>query len=149
VLRPYANDLVLIGGWVPYLQMKYGRASVSVVETSLTTEADLVVDSVLPRAGRSTIVELLEQVGFRPLGETGVVWARDPAFGETIEFFVAHRGQARSIGEPTAIHEQPGLHALSLDHLRIVGRFTEPSCCPARRRPSRRSRFACRAWAHT
>lgn len=45
LLREYAGDLVLVGGWVPYLHLTYGNASGSSVRTSWTGEADLVVPS--------------------------------------------------------------------------------------------------------
>lgn len=115
---------MLIGGWVPYLQMKYGRAASPWARTSRTSEADLVVPSGLRRKNRRPIVELLEEADFRPL-ENRVVWTRDPEYGEKIEFFQTHHGTARSRGQPATLPEQPGLQALSLDRLWIVETFTE------------------------
>lgn len=130
LLRDYADDLVLVGGWVPYLQMKYGRAGSPGVRTSRTGEADLVLPSGLRRGDRRPIVELLEEAGFEPLEDARVVWARDPEHGEKIEFFQPHSGTARSRGRPTRPPEQPGLGALALDHLWIMERFTEPLLIP-------------------
>lgn len=130
VLREYADDLVLVGGWVPYLQMKYGRASSPRARTSRTGEADLVLPSGLRRGERRPIVELLEAAKFRPLDAERVVWGRDPEHGEKIEFFQPHTGTARSLGRAASQPEQPGLAALSLDHLWIMERFNEPLLIP-------------------
>jgi len=47
-VKAYLPDLVLIGGWVPWLYLQ-GRGR----ETSQTLEADLLVPSSLPQKGRS------------------------------------------------------------------------------------------------
>ena len=124
-LAPYLEDLVLVGGWVPYLHLTYGRGAVEGASTSLTGEADLLLPAGLDRGERRPIAEILEEAGFRPLGKSRVVWAREVERGEKIEFLRTHRGPALSRGRPFPIPDQPRLRALSLDHLRIQERFTE------------------------
>jgi hypothetical protein len=66
-LRPYAEDMLLIGGWAPYLHLTYGRAAEEGARTSLTAEADLVVPGRLPRGERPPVAEILEGAGYHRL----------------------------------------------------------------------------------
>ena len=43
-LRPYLDEIVIIGGWVPYLYKRYGGFESWQSETSLTAEVDVLVD---------------------------------------------------------------------------------------------------------
>ena len=43
-LRGYAEDMLLIGGWVPYLHLAYGRAAEKGARTSLTTPSPALGD---------------------------------------------------------------------------------------------------------
>lgn len=119
-LREYADELVLIGGWVPYLHFTYGDVASPEATVSLTAEADLLVPANLPAEGRKAIAEILEEAAFNPVGETGIVWGRDVQGGERIEFLLAHRGPALRAGRPIPIAQQPGLRALPLDHLWVL-----------------------------
>lgn len=131
-LREYRDALVLVGGWVPYLHLRYGRATVPVPRTSLTSEADLLVPAGFERGDRRPIAEILRQAGFEPRGAAGVVWAREPEQGgETIEFLHPFEGPARSRGEPRDLPDQPDLKVLLLDHLRVMQDFTETLLIPA------------------
>lgn len=47
VLREYADELILIGGWVPRLHLEFGRAAVSSPRTSFTTEADILIPTIV------------------------------------------------------------------------------------------------------
>ncbi len=116
-LREYLGDLVLIGGWVPYLHFKYGDLGTPDATVSLTAEADLMVPANLAAEGRKAITEILEEAAFDPVGETGVVWGRDVKGGERIEFLLPRRGPTLRAGRPVPIAQQPGLRALPLDHL--------------------------------
>lgn len=129
-LADYTDDLILVGGWVPYLHLTYGRPEGRGGQTSLTTEADLVLPQRLSPGNRRPIRNVLEEAGFRPLGETGVIWAREEGQGETIEFLQQHRGPAQSRGTPAPVEEQPGIQALSLDHLWVLAAFTENLVVP-------------------
>lgn len=121
----YREDVVLVGGWVPYLHLRYGRASEANGRTSLTTEADIALPSRLAREGRRPLHEMLREEGFRPQGDTGVIWSREAERGQTIEFLQLHRGPAESRGKPGPVEEQPGIRALRLTHLWPLRTFTE------------------------
>lgn len=126
VLRDYRDDLVLIGGWVPYLQLTYGRARSPGARTSLTVETDLLVPGNLEPGARRPIAEILAAAGFTMLGESGAVWAR-PADegGARIEFMTPTVGpQRRRSGYPN-VSGQPQLRAVDLAHLEVMARFNE------------------------
>lgn len=121
-LRDYLPDLVLIGGWVPYLYRRYGGLGAWSSGESLTFEVDLLADIELPAKGRATIAESLRAAGFRPVNESEspAVWVLDPEKGERVEFFVPHRGPARRRGHTLAVVDQPGLGGISLDGLSFL-----------------------------
>ncbi|HET6763556.1 MAG TPA: hypothetical protein VFH27_07780, partial [Longimicrobiaceae bacterium] len=48
-LRPYLDDVVIIGGWVPYLYKRYGGLTSWQANTSLTAEVDVLVDRRMPK----------------------------------------------------------------------------------------------------
>jgi len=58
-LRGYAEELLLVGGWVPYLHLTYGRAAEHGARTSLTAEPDVVVPRKLPSGGRPSVADIL------------------------------------------------------------------------------------------
>lgn len=124
-LREYLSDLILIGGWVPYLHFRYGDVANPDAAVSLTVEADLIVPARLPAEGRRAVTEILEEAAFNPIGESGVVWGRDIEGGEKIEFFIPHGGPAARATRPVQIGEQPGLRALPLDHLWVLQASTD------------------------
>jgi hypothetical protein len=130
-LRPYAEDMLLIGGWAPYLHLTYGRAAEEGARTSLTAEADLVVPGRLPRGERPPVAEILEGAGYHRLLAAAAVWEKAPEHGERIEFFQTHRGPASRLSTIRPVGDQPGLEALSLDHLWILGAFTDFVLVPA------------------
>ena len=123
--------MLLIGGWVPYLHLTYGRAAEEGARTSLTAEADLVVPGRLPPGERPPVAEILEAAGYHRLPAAAAVWEKAPEHGERIEFFQAHRGPASRLSTIRPVEDQPGLEALSLDHLWILGAFTEFVLVPA------------------
>lgn len=131
ILHDYMDALILVGGWVPHLHLRSGRAAVSAPRTSLTSEADLLIPGDLRRGHRRPIVEILREAGFEPRGETGVIWAREPSKGgEVIEFLSPLHGPARNRGQPTSLADQPDLRVLSLDHLHVLEEFTETLSIP-------------------
>ncbi len=123
-LAEYLGDLILVGGWVPYLHLTYGEALTPGARTSLTADADIVVPTTLEFDERRPISEALQESGFRPLGDSRVVWVREPERGETIEFLQPHEGTARSRGTARSIQGQPGIRVLLLEHLWVLERFT-------------------------
>lgn len=122
-LEPYLSDLVLIGGWVPYLYHHYGRFGGWSGRDTLTRELDLLVDQPLHSAGRRPLAALLLEARFRV--EAPAVWVRDLAVGEKIEFLTTFHGTARGKGYPVALEGQPGLSAIPLPGLELLRDHTE------------------------
>lgn len=144
VLRDYAGDLILIGGWVPFLHLTHGRSTVALPRTSRTREADLLLPRQMRRNARRPIAEILRDAAFERRGPGGVIWVREPAErGEMIEFIQALTGPARDRGAPGPVSDQPDLKALKLDHLRVMEDFTETVLLPPVR-GLERWRSACR-----
>ena len=130
VLDEYADDLILIGGWVPHIHLTHGRPAVEDARTSLTTEADLLVPARMLRGDRRSIAEVLRAAGFTSRAE-GVVWFREPAKGgEKIEFLKVLKGPATRRGSPGPVPDQPELRALALDHLQVMEEFNETVLIP-------------------
>ena len=124
-LNEYSDDLILIGGWVPYIQLSYGRGAVPSVRTSLTMEADVLVPRHLAPSDRRPIAEVLTAAGFTSQAG-GVVWVRDhEVSGERIEFMQPLRGPAPGRGTARVVPDQPELRALALDHLQVMEDFNE------------------------
>lgn len=130
-LRGYLDELLLIGGWVPYLHLTYGRAAEESARTSLTAEADLVVPGRLPPGDRPPVAEILTGAGYHRLPTAAAVWEKAPEQGERIEFFQPHRGPAAHLSRSRPVEEQLGLQALSLDHLWVLETFTDFVPVPA------------------
>lgn len=130
-LRAYGEDVLLIGGWVPYLHLTYGPAAEKGARTSLTAEADLVVPGRLPPGDRPPVAEILDAAGYHRLPAAAAVWEKAPEHGERIEFFQIHRGPASRLSTIRPVEDQPGLEALSLDQLWILGAFTDVLLIPA------------------
>lgn len=125
-LEPYRSNLVLIGGWVPYLYRHYGGFAAWGGEDTLTFELDVLVERPLPSAGRPPLVDVLRGAGFRP--EEGqspaAVWVRDGSAGERIEFITVHCGTAQGQGHVVPLTEQPGIGAIPLTELEVIRSHT-------------------------
>ncbi|HEX8692560.1 MAG TPA: GSU2403 family nucleotidyltransferase fold protein [Longimicrobium sp.] len=132
-LRPYLNELVIVGGWVPYLYKRYGGFASWMTSTSLTAEVDVLVDRPLLPAGRPSIPEILRKAGFRPAVEEGglAVWERDVRSGEKIEFLVPHQGASRQEGAVVPVTAQNGMGAIPLGGLDFMRRFRRRLAIPA------------------
>jgi hypothetical protein len=126
-LRPYLDEIVVIGGWVPYLYKRYGGFRTWNAETSETAEVDVLVDRSLPPGERPSIPELLRRAGFRPSEEGGslAVWEGDVRAGEKIEFLVSHRGTGRRQGAVVSVAAQNGMGAIPLGGLDFMRRFRQ------------------------
>lgn len=125
-LRAYLPDIVVIGGWVPHLYMRYGGFATWNGRLSLTAEVDVLVSTTIATDSRLPITELLGDEGFTP-GNGSVpaaVWTNAPERGERVEFLVAHGGTRAGIGRARALPQQPKLSAISLPELEIMGKFT-------------------------
>lgn len=99
-LRPYLDEMVIIGGWVPHLYRRHGGFSSWPAGLSLTAEVDVLVERPLPPGDRPMVAEILRESGFHTdvEGAAGAVWLGDVAAGEKIEFLVPHRGTGRRQG---------------------------------------------------
>lgn len=117
-MEPYLPDLVLIGGWVPYLYRHYGPFGEWSGQDTLTRELDVLVGQPLPDEGRLPLATLLTEARF--LARTPAVWMRDIEAGERIEFLTAHHGVARGSGIPIPLTGQPGLSAIPLPGLEVL-----------------------------
>lgn len=120
-LGPYRKDLILIGGWVPYLYQRFGGFPEWQMEIARTVELDLVIPSPLASEERPPLAKILGDAGFSPIsGNEGAIWIRDGADDEMIEFFTAHEGTARQMGKPRQISGQTALAAISLTQLPLL-----------------------------
>jgi hypothetical protein len=131
-LRPYLDEIVIIGGWVPYLYKRYGGFSLWNANTSLTAEVDVLVDRPLPPGERPSIPELLRRADFRPSEEEGglAVWEGDVQAGEKIEFLVPHEGTSRQEGTVVPVTAQSGMAAIPLGGLEFMRRFKQKLALP-------------------
>lgn len=132
-LEPYLGEIVIIGGWVPYLYRQYGGLSTWRGRLSMTQEVDVLVRSEIPPDGRDTIAETLRAAGFVATANTNTaaVWTNDPASGEKIEFLVPHAGPSRTLGQIVGVMQQPGVGAVALDRLDLLQRHTRRLRIPA------------------
>lgn len=97
-LRAFLLDLVLIGGWVPYLYRLYGGFSEWGAQLSGTTELDLLITPPTRRDDGETLADALRRAGFEQRA-AGAIWeSGDPE--ARIEFMTLHGGTARSLASP-------------------------------------------------
>ncbi len=130
-LGPYLADLVLIGGWVPYLHRRYGGIERWDAELSFTSELDvLVATGRLDARERPPLADLLQQAGLRPANTShgsatgAAVWTAADGGSTAIEFLIPHTGPLRSRNPPVAVRGQQGIAALMLTDLGILERHT-------------------------
>lgn len=124
--RAYLTDIVIIGGWVPYLYQRYGPFPAWRGRLALTAEVDILVSRELPTADRPAIPEILKLAGFRPVytGPSAAVWANEPERGEKVEFLVPRSGPYRDLGNVVPVRAQRGMGAISLTELHVLQRHT-------------------------
>ena len=136
-LRPYLDDLVVIGGWVPYLYREYGGFHRWNGRLSFTAEVDVLVERPIPAGDRPPIADLLRGAGFAPdpavSTPSSAVWQNDPKQGEKVEFLVSHQGTARQLGSPVVVPEQRELAAIGLQGLDLLHRHTSTLKVPTGR----------------
>lgn len=125
-LRDYLPELVVIGGWVPYLHRQYGGFRRWDAPVLLTVELDVLLEHPLPRAERPSLPDLLHAASFLPAGAAGgnAVWIGEIEAGEKIEFLTPHRGTARGVGLPVPVAGQAGLAAIPLPQLDLLAKHT-------------------------
>lgn len=132
-VRDYLGELVLIGGWVPFVYRHYGPFETWTGAESRTFEVDLAVPTNLPPSKRGPLSQRLRVAGFEPSAEreAAAVWVHEPATGEKIEFFMSHAGHTRAIGRVRPVHDQTGLGAISLEGLWFLTEYSRALRLPA------------------
>jgi hypothetical protein len=118
VLAPYLDEIVIVGGWVPFLYNRYGQMP-SPHPLLRTMDIDVVVPRHLEECGRLTIDELLLRAGYEAhiYGSDVPVVKYELASPVTeIEFLTPE------IGKPgkAALTVQRGLTAQALRYLQIL-----------------------------
>jgi len=118
VLAPYLDEIVIVGGWVPFLYNKYGEIP-SPHPLLRTMDIDVVVPRRVEEHGRPTIDELLSRAGYeaRIYGSDVTVVKYELASPVTeIEFLTPEVGRPGK----TALAVQHGLTAQALRYLQIL-----------------------------
>lgn len=130
-LRAYLPEIVIIGGWVPYLYREYGPIPWG-TRLSLTAEVDMLISRELPPRGRQPVVDILAAAGFRSgnSDEPSAVWANDPERGEKVEFMVPHEGPFEELQTVVPIRRQAGLGGISLMSLEVMQRHIRTITVP-------------------
>lgn len=125
-LRPYLKDVVLIGGWVPFLYRKYGGFREWRSRISRTAELDVLVIPPLPAGERPSLAKILTDAGFQPADKSGAaaLWEADPRLGEVIEFLVPHEGTAKQVGRVRSVSGQAGVGGISLPALDLLHQYS-------------------------
>lgn len=118
VLAPYLDEIVIVGGWVPFLYRRYGQMP-SRHPSLRTMDIDVVVPRHVEERGRPTINELLSSAGYeaRVYGSDVPVVKYELTSPVTeIEFLMPQ------VGRPSkaALAVQHGLTAQALRYLQIL-----------------------------
>jgi hypothetical protein len=117
-LKPYLDDIVVVGGWVPFLYRKYGNMPARHPSVR-TTDIDIAVPRNVPDKGRPTIDNLLLKAGYtvQIFGSQGGAVKYEMAAPPTeIEFITPEIGKP---GEPSIV-VQSGLRAQALRYVQIL-----------------------------
>ena len=118
VLSPYLDEIVVVGGWVPFLYDRYGQMP-SPHPLPRTIDVDVVVPRHVEEHGRPTIDDLLSSAGYKArvsASEVPVVKYELVSPVTEIEFLTPE------IGRPgkAALAVQRGLTAQALRYLQIL-----------------------------
>ena len=117
-LKPYHEEIVVVGGWVPFIYRKYGNMPARHPSVR-TTDIDIAVPLQVPDKGRPTVDNLLSKAGYKAqiFGSYGSVVKYVLATPPTeIEFITPEIGKA---GEPSIV-VQSGLRAQALRYVQIL-----------------------------
>lgn len=122
-LEPYADEYVLIGGWVPWLYKRYGDLNWG-GRLSGTTELDIVVKPVIEAGLRLPLSEILKRNELEPVdGAThSAIWVHKRDQTDAIELFTPWAGPAKG-AHTVRVEGQPGIDALALQKLELVREF--------------------------
>lgn len=123
VLAPYLDEIVIVGGWVPFLYKTYGQMP-SPHPLLRTMDIDVVVPRHVEEHGRPTIDEMLSRAGYkaRIYGSDVSVVKYELTFPATeIEFLTPEIGKSGK----AVLAVQRGLWAQALRYLEILLENTE------------------------
>jgi len=118
ILKPYLGEIVLVGGWVPYIYRKYGNMPFR-HPSIRTTDIDIAVPREVPERGQATVDGLLTSAGFSVeiVGSYGGAVKYELATPPTeIDFITPEIGRA---GQPSIL-VQAGLRAEALRYIEIL-----------------------------
>jgi len=118
VLKPYAGQIVLVGGWVPVIYRKYGNVR-SRHPSVRTTDIDIAVPRGIPDTGLPTLDSLLIEAGYKMeiVGSYGgAVKYELMTPPSEIEFITPKIGRS---GKPSVL-VQNGLRAQALRYVEIL-----------------------------
>lgn len=126
-VRPYLDEIIVIGGWVPYLYQRYGDFPEWQARLALTSEVDLLVRRDMEPRDRPELSELMTTAGMKPVGASATVaiWANDPERGEKVEFLTPHEGTIQTLNAVVPLRRQPGVGAIALDQLEVMALHTQ------------------------
>ena len=136
-LEPYADEFVLIGGWVPHLYREFAGIPWT-GKLSRTTELDVVVRESLPPVDRPQLRVLLEQAGLRPRpGAThGAIWEHADNGADALELLTPRTGPITG-PQTKRIEHQDGIGAIMLTDLDLAIHFVEELRVPLDQRTVR------------
>jgi hypothetical protein len=125
LLRDYLIDLVIIGGWVPYLYARFSGDPWA-GHRSLTAELDVLIVPPLPAGDRPRLDETLRAAGLTPNRDRGpsAVWAAGLESGEMIEFLTPHTGTATQQGATVPVPGHGDVGAISLSAVGLLAAHT-------------------------
>jgi hypothetical protein len=121
-LRDYLPQIVLIGGWVPFLHRHFGGAGGWEKDPVSTVELDVLLSETPAQGSPGALSEVLLGAGFQAVDRNSppAVWERDTARGERIEFFLGHSGPAKTVGGVGPVPGEVGVGALSLEGMQFL-----------------------------
>jgi len=118
VLKPYLNEIVVVGGWVPFLYRKYGELPSHHLSIR-TMDIDLAVPRKLDECGRPTIDDLLSRAGYAVDfygAEISIVKYRLDFPAAKVEFITPEVGRPGKV----SVKVQQGLTAQALRYVQIL-----------------------------
>ncbi len=132
-IEPYLPELIIIGGWVPYLYKWYGTNEPWQSALSFTSEVDVLAPNRLVRHARRPLRDILDDAHFRPAhaADPSAVWEGDVERGEKIEFFVVRNGPFTKTDAPIPIQDQVTIGAIPLDKLDLLQRNSAVLALPS------------------
>ncbi len=121
ILREYLSEIVLGGGWVPFIYYHYLLKNKS-IDPVRTYDIDLLVNTRIPVLGSKTIDELLLEAGlksaFKTISTPPIIHyeGKIQDYEVEIEFLTDQRGSIEDI----VVEVQKGLHAEALRYISVA-----------------------------